>query len=75
MRNFSVQFSLSSGEKGRSQFKLDSYGIRGVYNVYITSSESFTVDLILEHREMFTEKANEVEFSVPAIFTAKIMLM
>ncbi len=71
MRNFSVQFSLGSGEKERNQFKLDSYGVRGVYNVYTATSRAFTVDLILEHRGMFTEKANEIEFSVPAIFYSK----
>lgn len=65
---FSMQISLGSGEKPRGEFKLDSYGIRGVYNIYTNPVSYFTVDLILEHRGMLTEKSNEIEVSTPAIF-------
>ena len=65
---FSIQMSIGSGEKPRGEFKLDSYGIRGVYNVYTSPIRFFTVDFILEQRGMFTEQANEIEISTPVIF-------
>lgn len=67
LRNFSVQFSVGSGEKPRGELKFDFYSIRGVYNLYSSPSNLYNFNLILEHRGMFTEKANELEVSAPLI--------
>lgn len=67
-RRISLQASLGSSEKPRGEFKLDTYGIRGVFNAYSSLNRSYTLDVIFEHRGMFTEKANEFEISAPSIF-------
>lgn len=65
-KNFSVQLSLGSGEKERKDFELDTYGIRGVYNVYTFSNSLYTLDFIGAYYRGSDE--SEVEFSVPNIF-------
>lgn len=65
-KNFSVQLSLGSGEKERKDFELDTYGVRGVYNVYSSSSRLYTLDFIGAYYRGAEE--SEVEFSVPNIF-------
>lgn len=67
-KNFSIQFTIGSDEKARNEFKIDYYGIRGVYNVYSTSMNRYTLDIIFEHRGKLNEKNNEVEISFPNIF-------
>lgn len=67
MKNFSIQFSVGSGEKPRGELKFDSYSIRGVYNVYSSPANQYNLNLIMEHRGMFTENANEIEVSSPFI--------
>jgi hypothetical protein len=68
VRNFSVQFSLGSGEKPRNDFKIDSYGIRGVYNLYTSGTQDYTLDVIGEHAGRFDGVENEATFSLPNIF-------
>lgn len=65
--NFSIQLSIGSGEKQRDDFKFDTYGIRGVYNVYSSLNNDYTLDLIMEHRGG-GDGEKEIEFSVPNIF-------
>jgi hypothetical protein len=67
-RNLSLQFTIGSDEKARNEFKVDYYGIRGVYNLYSSLTNSYTLDLIFEHRGKLNEKANELEVSLPNIF-------
>lgn len=67
-KNFSVQLTIGSDEKARNEFKIDYYGIRGVYNIYSTSMNRYTLDIIFEHRGKLNEKNNEVEVSFPNIF-------
>lgn len=67
-RNFSVQFSLGSGEKPRNDFKIDSYGLRSVYNLYSSNIQDYTLDVIAEHRGRFDGAENEMTFSLPNIF-------
>lgn len=68
LRNFSVQFTLGSSEKPRGEFSLDAYSIRGVYNVFTSAQNDFNFNLILEHRGMMNQKANEFEISTPFIY-------
>jgi len=67
-RNFSFQFSIGSDEKARNEFKIDYYAIRGVYNLYSSFMNRYTLDIILEHRGKLGEKNNEFEISLPNIF-------
>lgn len=67
-KDFSIQFTVGSDEKSRDYFKVDYYGIRGVYNLYTSHMNKYTLDVILEHRGNFTEKINEFEVSLPNIF-------
>ncbi|CUU00580.1 hypothetical protein JGI1_00015 [Candidatus Thermokryptus mobilis] len=69
-QNFSLQFTLGSDEKVRNEFKIDYYGISGVYNLYSTLTGSYTLDLIFAHRGKLNEKSNEFEISIPNIFRA-----
>jgi hypothetical protein len=70
-RNFSVQFSLGSGEKPRNDFKIDSYGIRGVYNLFSSEAQDYTLDVIAEHAGRFDGAENEMTFSLPNIFRSE----
>jgi len=67
-KNFSVQFSIGSGEKPRGEFNLDAYSVRGVYNIYTSSQYDYNFNLILEHRGMMNQRANEFEISTPFIY-------
>lgn len=67
-RNFSVQFSVGSDEKSRDLFKVDYYAVRGVYNIYSSFMNRYTLDIIFEHRGKLDERNNEVEISLPNIF-------
>ncbi|MFN3134458.1 MAG: hypothetical protein ACK44H_02690 [Candidatus Kryptonium sp.] len=67
-KNFSIQFTIGSDEKARNEFKIDYYGIRGVYNIYSTPMNRYTLDIIFEHRGKLNEKNNEVGVSFPNIF-------
>jgi len=67
-KNFSVQFSIGSGEKPRGEFNLDAYSVRGVYNLYTSSQYDYNFNLILEHRGMMNQRANEFEISTPFIY-------
>lgn len=67
LKNFSIQVSIGSSEKPRGEFALDAYSIRGVYNVFTSKEHDYNFNLILEHRGMTTQKANEIEFSTPFI--------
>jgi hypothetical protein len=67
-RNFSVQLTIGSDEKSRDEFKIDYYGIRGVYNLYTSFMNRYTLDVIVEHRGKLTERSNEFEVSLPNIF-------
>ncbi len=69
-RNFSIQLSLGSSEKPTSDFGIDLYGIRGVYNAYSAPYRSWNFNLILEHRGITSEKNNEIEFSSPIIINS-----
>ncbi len=65
-RNFSFQLSIGSGEKDRKDFKLDTYGLRGVYNVYSSINNDYTLDFIGAYYGGGEDR--EIEFSVPNIF-------
>lgn len=67
-KNFSVQFTLGSGEKPRGEFNIDAYAVRGVYNIYTSHRNDYNFNLILEHRGMLNQRANEVEISIPFIY-------
>lgn len=67
LNNFSVQFTLGSSEKPRGEFSLDEYSIRGVYNVFTSAQNDYNFNLILEHRGIKNQKANELEISTPFI--------
>jgi len=67
-RNFSVQFSIGSDEKARDEFRIDYYAVRGVYNLYSSFMNRYTLDVIFEHRGKLTERNNEFEVSLPNIF-------
>ncbi len=68
VNNFSLQFSLGSSEKSRNDFKVDSYGLRGVYNLYSSNIQVYTLDVIAEYRGRFNGAENEMTFSLPNIF-------
>lgn len=68
LKNFSLQLSLGSDEKPRNEFKIDYYAIRGVYNLYSSFMNRYTLDITFEHRGKLNEKNNEVEVSLPNIF-------
>lgn len=67
LKNFSIQLTIGSAEKPRGEFALDAYSIRGVYNIYTSRENEYNFNLILEHRGMTTQKANEIEISTPFI--------
>ena len=67
-KNFSVQFTLGSGEKPRDEFNIDAYAVRGVYNIYTSSQYDYNFNLILEHRGIRNQRANEFEISTPFIY-------
>ncbi|MDI6765470.1 MAG: hypothetical protein QME52_01380 [Bacteroidota bacterium] len=67
-QNLSLQISLGSGEKPRNDFKLDSYSLRGVYNLYSSNVQDYTLDVIAEHRGLFNGTENELTISLPNIF-------
>ena len=71
-RNFSLQFSLGSGEKPRNDFKIDSYGLRSVYNLYSSNLQDYTLDVIAEQRGRFDGTENEFTFSLPNIFRTEM---
>lgn len=65
---FSTQFSIGSDDKSRGEYKIDVFGIRGVFNAYSSQFKEHTADLILEYRGGFQDALGDVEFSVPNIF-------
>ncbi len=65
---FSLQFSIGSGEKSRNEYKIDYFGLRGVYNIFSSMSNNHTADFILEYHSEFSDFLGDVEFSVPNIF-------
>jgi len=67
-KNLSVQLSLGSGEKERGEFKIDSYALRGVYNLYTSDIGDYTLDVILEQNGRLNAKENEIGISLPNIF-------
>ncbi len=67
LKNFSIQLSLGSSEKSRSEFALDAFSLRGVYNLYTSKENNYNLNLIAEYRGMFNQAANEVEFSTPLL--------
>ncbi|MCX7727439.1 MAG: hypothetical protein N2053_11405 [Chitinispirillaceae bacterium] len=71
-KNFSIQAGIMSSEKERSSFKIDSYGIRGVYGIVKNFKDFYNLDVILEHHGGPFE-ANEFAFelSAPSIFHVK----
>jgi hypothetical protein len=64
----SIQFSMGSGEKERNSFKLDTYGIRAVYNMYSSGNNNYTLDVIGEHNGGVENGEREFELSFPNIF-------
>lgn len=71
---FSTQISIGSSERQRDDFRLDSYGIRGVINAYTASGASYTLDVISEYHSRFNGEEREVEISFPNIFHSGDML-
>lgn len=67
-KNFSMQFTVGSGEKPRGEFGIDAYAIRGVYNIYTSQRNDYNFNLILEHRGIMNQRANELEVSTPFIY-------
>lgn len=67
-RNFSIQLSLGSGEKPRNDFRIDTYGLRGVYHLYSSEVQDYTLDIIAEQVGTFDGTENEMTFSLPNIF-------
>jgi len=67
-RDFSFQVTLGSGEKPRGDFKIDTYALRGVYNLYYSGREGYTLDVIAEQSGKLTAAENEVGISFPNIF-------
>lgn len=67
-KRLSLQFSIGSDEKPRGEYKIDIFGLRGVYNVFASESNNHTADLIIEYRGGFSDLLGDVEFSVPNIF-------
>lgn len=65
---FSVQFSLGSGEKPRDDFGIDSYGIRGVYNLFSSMAGGYTLDFIAEGNGSLDGTENGMTVSIPNIF-------
>ncbi|MDI6804717.1 MAG: hypothetical protein QME58_12895 [Bacteroidota bacterium] len=65
---FSTQISIGSDDKSRGEYKIDFFGIRGVFNAYSSQFKDHTADLILEYRAGFQNALGDVEFSVPNIF-------
>ena len=68
LRNLSVQVSIGSGEKERGEFRIDSYSMRGVYNLYTSDIGNYTLDVMFEQNGNFTKSENEVGISLPNIF-------
>jgi hypothetical protein len=50
---FSAQISIGSSERERGDFRLDSYGLRGVYNAYSSAGTTYTLDVISEYHSQF----------------------
>ena len=67
-QNFSIQLGVGSGEKPRGEFKVDTYIMRGVYNLFSSSTNDYTLDVIIEHVGQFDESQNEIGLSLPNIF-------
>lgn len=65
---FSMQIGLSSTEKVRSSFSLDSYGIRGVVGLVRNYKDVYNLDFVLEHAAHFDGEESAIEFSAPSIF-------
>lgn len=69
MNRLSVQASLASAEKERSQFKFDEWGIRGVFNLIPRANGIYNLDLIAEHRvSTSTDNTQAFEVSAPSIW-------
>jgi len=70
---FSLQIGVSSSEKSRAEFKIDEYGVRGVYNIYNRMKKYF-VDIILAHHGQFSGSEMVYHFSVPNMIYKKDLL-
>jgi hypothetical protein len=70
---FSVQASLASAEKERTQFAFDEWGVRGVYGIVQQYHGVYNLDLILEHRVSTTSSNKLFEVSAPNIWNLERM--
>ena len=70
-RKFSFQVGVSSSEKVRVEFKIDEYGIKGVYNLISKEKSKYYLDIILAHHGGLVEQAAAWEFSAPNILYKK----
>lgn len=71
-KNFSLQAGIMSSEKARTSFKIDSYGIRGVYGILNNFKGIYNLDVILEHHGgPFENNEFAFELSAPSIFHVK----
>ena len=67
-KKFSLQFGIGSSDKPRNDFKIDHYGIRGVYNLFAAEASDYTLDFIAEENGKFDGLENELTISLPNIF-------
>lgn len=69
-KRFSLQIGASSSEKSRAQFKLDEYGIKGVYNILSEGKKMYYLDTILACRSSI-DGTLSFEISAPNILYHK----
>lgn len=66
--NYSIQLSAGSSERSRGDFSLNTFGVRGVYNVFTSQSNEYTLDAIAQFAGERGTSNNEYEVSFPSIF-------
>jgi hypothetical protein len=68
---FSVQGALASAEKVRDEFRLDQWGLRGVYSMVRADGDGYDLDAVLELSAATTDGSSTYEFSTPNIWYEK----
>jgi len=65
---FSVQGSLASAEKPREDFRIDQWGVRGVYGLVRGDGDGYRLDAVLEVSASMADGSGTYEFSTPNIW-------
>lgn len=65
---FSMQGALASTEKGREDFRLDQWGMRGVYELVRPDGDGYHLDAILEMSSSTTDGSSTWEASAPNLW-------